>query len=154
MLSAYVYLITECEIPAEKVIFSGDSAGGNIVISTLLFIRRFQHQIESLLQLPTGTIQMPKAAILISPFLDLTGSGLSSQLNRKIDYIEQDNHMQLLTRIYAEGRDQWWLPIATEQRQQETDNYLRTNLFLSPALCADMTFGLPPILCVSIFALQ
>jgi acetyl esterase/lipase len=68
-LSAYIYLTVDKRIPASQVVLLGDSAGGNIVMAFLLFLRQFGSQLEQSLQLPSGSLVMPKAAILHSPFV-------------------------------------------------------------------------------------
>jgi acetyl esterase/lipase len=47
---------------AEDIIFAGDSAGGGLAIATLLVLR-------------DAGDNLPAAAVLLSPFLDVTGSG-------------------------------------------------------------------------------
>ena len=49
-------------INAEDIVFGGDSAGGGLVVATLLSLR-------------DAGEPLPAAAVLLSPFLDVTGSG-------------------------------------------------------------------------------
>ena len=56
-----MYLIEENQIPADKIVFIGDGAGGGLVLSLL---QKIKYQ----------TLPMPKQAFLISPWLDVTNS--------------------------------------------------------------------------------
>lgn len=57
---------------AENIAFGGDSAGGGVTIGTLLYLR-------------DNNIPLPKCAITISPWIDLTMSGESHEKNKDID---------------------------------------------------------------------
>ena len=61
LLERYMYLIEENQIPADKIVFIGDGAGGGIALSLL---QKIKYQI----------LPMPKQAFLISPWLDITNS--------------------------------------------------------------------------------
>jgi acetyl esterase/lipase len=52
-------------VQAEDVVIAGDSAGGALTVATLLSLRH-------------AGDPMPRAAVLLSPFLDITGSGESA----------------------------------------------------------------------------
>ncbi len=69
LLDRYAYLIEEKGIPADKIIFAGDAAGGGIALS---LIQKIKYQ----------TMPMPREAFLISPWLDVTNS------NPEIDEIQ------------------------------------------------------------------
>lgn len=62
-LMAYQWLLNKQYQPG-RIAFGGDSAGGGLVVSTLLYLR--DHQVP-----------LPKCAICMSPWLDLTLSGAS-----------------------------------------------------------------------------
>jgi len=57
---------------AEDIIFAGDSAGGGLAMATMLALR-------------DANEPMPAAAVLLSPFLDVTGSGDSMRTRRDQD---------------------------------------------------------------------
>lgn len=94
-VDGYRYLIHDLSIPPSKVIFMGDSAGGNIVASTLLILKD-QRNIEELKELPP--LPFPAGAALFSPWIDLTpvqtihqSDTLSSNLlSRCLPYYLQD----------------------------------------------------------------
>ncbi|KAG9015245.1 hypothetical protein FRB90_004865 [Tulasnella sp. 427] len=69
---AYLHLIKELQVPPSHIIIAGDSAGGGLAVSTLLYLR------DSNLPLPGG-------AILLSPWVDLTLSTLSWETNAQFD---------------------------------------------------------------------
>ena len=68
---AYQYLLDHGYTP-EDVSFGGDSAGGGLTICTLLYLR-------------DKNIPLPKCAIALSPWLDLTMKGASFTGNKDID---------------------------------------------------------------------
>jgi len=58
-VSAYMRLTVDLKIPPENIIFAGDSAGGGLVLATLLYLRDEGYP-------------LPAGAILMSPWVDLT----------------------------------------------------------------------------------
>ena len=60
--------------PAEKIIFMGDSAGGGLLIATML-------------ELKNRGMSLPNAAVCMSPWVDLSFSGASAINNAKEDPI-------------------------------------------------------------------
>lgn len=56
-------------VPPQKIVVAGDSAGGNLTVAMLLALRH-------------GGDPMPRAAVLLSPWLDLSGTG-ESMVTRK-----------------------------------------------------------------------
>jgi acetyl esterase/lipase len=68
-VDAYRYLIHTLGINPHKVILIGDSAGGNLVATTLLTLKN-QRSDERLHDLPP--LSLPAGAALLSPWVDLT----------------------------------------------------------------------------------
>ena len=66
-IAAYQYLLDQ-GISADRIIFAGDSAGGNLTLATLLKVREM-------------SLPMPASAICLSPWTDLTCSSDSFQRN-------------------------------------------------------------------------
>ena len=66
-LAAYEYLLAK--VPASKVIFLGDSAGGGLCLAALLAARK-------------RGLPLPAGAVAISPWTDLTLSGASYTTNK------------------------------------------------------------------------
>ena len=58
----------------EKIVFAGDSAGGGLVLSTMMALR-------------DAGRPLPAGGICLSPWLDLTMHGASHTVNRSLDYV-------------------------------------------------------------------
>jgi monoterpene epsilon-lactone hydrolase len=76
-------------INAEDIVFGGDSAGGGLVVATLLSLR-------------DAGEPLPAAAVLLSPFLDVTGSGKSMQSRADQDPWFDPEHLSLVADHYCE----------------------------------------------------
>jgi len=83
---AYEALLAQTN-PA-SIVIAGDSAGGNLALVTLLRAR-------------ARGLPLPAAAVLLSPWTDLTGSGASMQLNRKRDPMLPAHRVEDAARLYA-----------------------------------------------------
>lgn len=88
--SAYQGLIAEGVDP-QRILLSGDSAGGNLVLATLQRIRASGNP-------------MPRGAILLSPWVDLECRGDSIDFNEKYDYLCRDL-LELFAAHYLHGAD-------------------------------------------------
>ena len=99
-------------LSGSDIVVGGDSAGGGLALSLLLALR-------------AAGEPMPHAAILLSPWTDLTVSSPSYEMNRDLDPIITRRGLRRAAAWYAGGRDQ-------------------TDPLLSP-LFADLA-GLPPLL--------
>lgn len=89
-LAAYRYLLGEGIAP-EQIVLAGDSAGGTLVLATLLALR-------------DAGGPMPAAGIAISPWVDLSCSGPSFQANARFDFVGQ-THCRLAAVSYLGGVD-------------------------------------------------
>lgn len=76
---------------ANRVVFSGRSAGGNLAMATILRAR-------------DEGLPFPAGAVLLSPEVDLTESGDSFQTNRTIDVV-LPNSLMSNNLLYANGED-------------------------------------------------
>jgi acetyl esterase/lipase len=72
-LAAYRYLLDQ-GIAAQNIVLAGDSAGGTLVLGTLMALR------------DSGG-PMPAAGVAISPWVDLSCSGASFQTNARYDFV-------------------------------------------------------------------
>ncbi len=90
-LTAYRWLLAGGLAP-EDIMLAGDSAGGGLVLSLL-------HKLKSL-----GEV-LPKAAVLFSPWTDLTLSGNSIQENKKSCSMLNDLILESCTDAYLDGED-------------------------------------------------
>lgn len=81
VLTSYLYLVHDLNIPPKNIVVSGDSAGGNLTIALLRYISEYGSEIN----LPT-----PSAAVLWSPWIDpsdISGSYVHDNINYKTDYL-------------------------------------------------------------------
>ncbi|KAJ7170138.1 Alpha/Beta hydrolase protein [Mycena filopes] len=116
-VSAYLRLVEDLHIPAENIIVCGDSAGGGLSLALLMYLR-------------DNDYPLPSAAILMSPWVDLTMSCESWDSNAPFDVVPiptATNHMN---------------PIALYLGDQ-VEQYL-THPYASP-LFGDFK-GIPPLL--------
>jgi acetyl esterase/lipase len=83
-ITAYLYLIRDLKIPGPQILFSGDSAGGNIVIGLLRYISECGEELD---------LPLPGGVALWSPWTDV-GGALSQDINLspnvRTDYINGD----------------------------------------------------------------
>lgn len=77
---------------ARDIILAGDSAGGNLVLSLMLRLKQ-----ENRL--------LPRGAVLMSPWTDLTSSGKSHVAKASIDPVLNAGYLQEMITNYAPGRD-------------------------------------------------
>ena len=88
--AAYHHLL-ESGVAADRIVLAGDSAGGNLVLATLLDLR------------DRGD-PLPAAGVAISPWVDLTNSGASFEANSRFDFVAKE-HCDLAARDYLAGQD-------------------------------------------------
>jgi acetyl esterase/lipase len=89
-LAAYRALL-EGGTPASRIAIAGDSAGGNLAATTLAAIRR-------------DGLPSPAAAVLLSPWADLTASGDSVRTNAARDVMLPASRLVEAARLYAGQR--------------------------------------------------
>ncbi len=85
----YKYLLDAEGISPDKIIFSGDSAGGGLSLATLLKLKEI------------GEI-LPRAAVLFSPWLDLTLSGKSFKTHAKRDFMLSPEVLESAVKWYCD----------------------------------------------------
>ncbi|CAH7687214.1 acetyl-hydrolase [Phakopsora pachyrhizi] len=71
---AYFRLLNDLHIPPENIVFAGDSAGGGLLLGTLLYLRDEGYP-------------LPSAAMVFSPWCDLTLSCDSWETNKPYDFL-------------------------------------------------------------------
>ncbi|TFK26642.1 alpha/beta-hydrolase [Coprinopsis marcescibilis] len=116
-VSAYLRLVEDLRIPPENIILAGDSAGGGLCLGLLLYLR-------------DNDYALPSAAILMSPWCDLTLSCESWDLNAPFDVVplpSSNNHLNPIAMYLGERMEEFL-----------------THPYASP-LFGDMR-GLPPLL--------
>lgn len=76
-------------INAEDIIFAGDSAGGGLAVATMLALR-------------DASDALPAAAVLLSPYLDVTGSGDSMRTRAAKDPWFRASDLPVVADLYCE----------------------------------------------------
>ncbi len=71
-VAAYLWLVEEQEYSPDKIMIAGDSAGGGLALALMMYLR-------------DHNMPLPKGAILMSPWTDLTCSGESHTFNFEKD---------------------------------------------------------------------
>ncbi len=79
------------QVPAERLLLAGDSAGGGLAVATLV-------------RLKDRGDPMPAGAVLFSPWVDLTVSGATIDSNRDTDYLDR-GVLELFSERYLCGHD-------------------------------------------------
>lgn len=90
--------LLEAGFKPEDIIISGDSAGGGLSIATLLTLRH-------------AGLPMPAAAVLLSPFLDVTGSGESATTRADRDPWFDIADLHVVARYYCPDEEEWSNPL-------------------------------------------
>jgi len=96
-VAVYRALLEEGYKP-EDIVISGDSAGGGLSVATLLALRH------------TGD-PLPAAAVLLSPFLDVTASGESATTRADQDPWFEVQDMAVVARYYCADESKWRDPL-------------------------------------------
>jgi len=89
-LAAYRHLVA-AGIDPRDIVLAGDSAGGTLVLGTLIALR-------------DAGEPMPAAGVAISPWVDLSGSGASFQTNARYDFVGE-RHCRLAAASYLGAVD-------------------------------------------------
>lgn len=87
-LNVYRQLLAD-GIPASRIVLAGDSAGGTLVLETLLALR-------------DAGEPLPAAGVVLSPWVDLENSGASFQTNADFDFVGEV-HCRLAASSYLAG---------------------------------------------------
>ena len=88
-VTAYQWLIDN-GTPPERIFFAGDSAGGGLVMATMLRCK-------------AQNIPLPRAAVLFSPFTDMATTGQSLVENRDKDIIVTEGMAPGMAEMYLAG---------------------------------------------------
>jgi epsilon-lactone hydrolase len=90
-LAAYEALLHNGTAPAD-IVFAGESAGGGLAIATLVNAR-------------DHGLPLPAAALVMSPYADLTLAGATMETKRKVDVLMSREHLQSRVTDYTAGQD-------------------------------------------------
>jgi len=92
--------LLESGIKPEDIVISGDSAGGGLSVATLLTLRH-------------AGDPLPAAVVLLSPFLDVTGSGESATTRADRDPWFDVNDLEVVARYYCPDESEWHNPLVS-----------------------------------------
>lgn len=90
-VTAYQWLL-DSGTPADRIFFAGDSAGGGLVVATMLRCK-------------ARDIPLPRAAVLFSPFADMGTTGQSLVDNRERDVVVTEGMAPGMAETYLAGAD-------------------------------------------------
>ena len=90
-VAAYRFLLAE-GIPSERIVAAGDSAGGGLAAALLLALKQ-------------AGVRQPAAAVLLSPWTDLSHSGESLQSRAALDPMVRRDLLERLADAYLGGAD-------------------------------------------------
>src|ERR1051326_4216025 len=90
-LTAYRWLLDQ-GIPADRIMFAGDSAGGQLSITVQLRAR-------------AEALPLPAAAMLLSPWTDLEVTGESMDYNKDNDALFTKKWIKNMATAFLDGRD-------------------------------------------------
>ena len=90
-VAAYRWLLGQ-GVRADRVAISGDSAGGGLTLATLLALR-------------DAGDSLPAAAVPLSPWADLEGTGESMRTRAGVDLMIQPDRLKETADLYANGAD-------------------------------------------------
>lgn len=97
-VAAYRWLLAQ-GYTAENLAIAGDSAGGGLALATLIALR-------------DADIPLPRAAAMLSPWVDLEGKGESMTTRAKVDPMITPQSVIAFGRLYG-GRDNLRAPLAS-----------------------------------------
>lgn len=92
--------LLESGFKPENIVISGDSAGGGLTVATLLALRH-------------AGDPLPAAAVLLSPFLDVTASGESATSRADKDPWFEVSDMAIVARYYCPDESKWRDPLVS-----------------------------------------
>ncbi|EED19449.1 lipase/esterase, putative [Talaromyces stipitatus ATCC 10500] len=154
ILTAYLSLIHPPEgsyhepIPADKIIFAGDSAGGNLslaLLQTLLTLKRTSSTVQ--FHCREVSIDLPVGISLISPWCDITRSMSSVRDNAIYDYLAPPPHEPAETMYHPATNtpDSIW-PTNPPRSDLYCNARLVAHPLVSPLACPkELWKGSPPI---------
>jgi len=90
-VAAYRWLLARGTRP-EKIVIGGDSAGGGLTVATLVALR-------------DAGEPLPAAAVCLSPWVDLEGTGESMTTKADIDPMVQSEGIQTMAKAYLGDKD-------------------------------------------------
>ncbi|KIJ66190.1 hypothetical protein HYDPIDRAFT_26560 [Hydnomerulius pinastri MD-312] len=97
VVTAYFRLTDDLQVPAENIVVAGDSAGGGLCLALLFYLRDYSYS-------------LPGGAILFSPWVDLTLSCPSWDINAAFDIVPTPGptaHLHPVVMYLGEGLEEY-----------------------------------------------
>jgi len=91
-VEAYRWLISSEQILPKNLVIGGESAGGALTVATLLKLR-------------DENVDLPIAAVTLSPFMDLAVTGESIKTKADVDPLVLQEMLELDAKLYLNGED-------------------------------------------------
>ncbi len=91
-IKAYQWLISTEEILPKNLVIGGESAGGGLTVATLLKLR-------------DENMELPVAAVSLSPFMDLAVTGETVKTKVDVDPLTTQELLELDSNLYLAGED-------------------------------------------------
>jgi acetyl esterase/lipase len=89
--AAYRWLLSQ-NVQPSHIVVAGDSAGGGLTLATLLALR-------------DAKTPLPAAAVCLSPWVDMEGTGASMTTRAKADPVVQKQGLLGMAQLYLGGKD-------------------------------------------------
>ena len=134
-------------VPASKIVFAGDSAGGNLCLALLQLLLSLKRQNITSVRFHNKDVEIPLPAglALNSPWTDLSRSMPSLQKNHVYDYLPLPSDSALI----EIPRDEIW-PTKPPRGDFYTELSMLCHPLVSPLACTpDQWRGAPPILAIA-----
>jgi len=152
-LNSYLYLMYPPEgamhepVPANEIVFAGDSAGGNLAYALLQLLLQMQRTKGGVSGNPTiryngkdVEVPLPAGIACHSPWLDISRAQKSVETNAKWDYLPSANHDDTMSKFPAD--DIW--PTNPPRGDIFCDLSLLCHPLVSPVAAKDWS-GSPPM---------
>ena len=152
-LNAYLYLLYPPEgamhesVPAEEIVFAGDSAGGNLSLALLQLLLQLHRSKGAATSHPIVAyngkqveVPLPAGVSAQSGWFDISRSQKSLETNAKYDYLPVPNHDDTLSRFPAD--DIW--PTTPPRGDIFCDLSMLCHPLVSPVAAKDWS-GAPPL---------
>ncbi|OEH74248.1 alpha beta hydrolase fold domain-containing protein [Cyclospora cayetanensis] len=130
-LSFYRYLIEEEGIDPSSIVVAGDSAGGNLAVTLIMQLIQHNRTVGEG-GIPIG---LPRALVLLSPWLDLTQSGPSYTLNRTAEPLLPLFSIEKAAALYRFGGGAFSMDL----QSNTLDKTPFRNPWVSPVFLSDRT---------------
>ncbi|KAI3650253.1 hypothetical protein MP228_004840 [Amoeboaphelidium protococcarum] len=144
-VAAYIHLLKNGGYQSDQILLMGDSAGGHLALTLLLFIKNYRKELSEAYGV---NVDLPRCACLFSPWGDVTLSLPSVDMNHGTDYLH--NPKATVSPIPGVGFFYWlggaaFEDMHDEEKVRHAESEMRGNPYVCPSLCGQFD-GMPPML--------